>query len=428
MKKTAPLPRPEYPRMQFRRESSWLNLNGTWDFRIDRSGSARERGIVEKKELFDSKIVVPFCPESKLSGVADVDFMQDVWYRRELAFPKAWAGKRILLRFGGVDFLAEVWLDGKYAGSHNGGSAPFALDVTDLARPGAKQVLVVHAHDETRSFKQGNGKQCHNYFSGGCHYTRVTGIWQTVWAEAVHPQGLAGCRTTPNLDTSEVVLEPRFLSVAAGDRFRAVVRAGGEVVAERDVPAVQGAPVSLAIPDVRAWSPSDPFLYDLTLAVERDGKAIDRVESYFAMRKVSCEGNRVLLNVPALRARPGLLPGRRLDRALGRRAQGRHRALDGGGLQRRAPAPEGLRGPLPLLGRPPRLPHVGRIPELVLRRRGPRGAAQLPRGLAGRRRRAARPPVHRRLVAAQRVDRQPPRRLERRPERRAGQPATRRAP
>ena len=209
MKKTAAIPRPEYPRMQFRRESSWLNLNGTWDFRIDRTGSARERGIVEKKELFDRKIVVPFCPESKLSGVADVDFMQDVWYRREVAFPKAWAGKRILLRFGGVDFLAEVWLDGKYAGSHNGGSAPFALDVTDLAKPGAKQTLVVHAHDETRSDKQGEGKQSGRYFSAGCHYTRVTGIWQTVWAEAVHPQGLAGCRTTPNLDTSEVVLEPR---------------------------------------------------------------------------------------------------------------------------------------------------------------------------------------------------------------------------
>ena len=282
--------------MQFRREDAWLNLNGTWDFRIDRSGSARERGIVEKKELFDKKIVVPFCPESKLSGVADVDFMQDVWYRREVTFPKAWAGKRIFLRFGGVDFLAEAWLDGKNAGSHNGGSAPFALDVTDLAKPGAKQVLVVHAHDETRGDRQGEGKQSGRFFSAGCHYTRVTGIWQTVWAEAVPPQGLAACRTTPNLDTSEVVLEPRFLSVAPGDRFRAVVRAGGEVVAERDVPAVQGAPVSLAIPDVRPWSPSDPFLYDLTLTVERGGKPVDAVESYFAMRKVSCEGNRVLLN------------------------------------------------------------------------------------------------------------------------------------
>ena len=121
MKKTAAIPRPEYPRMQFRRESSWLNLNGTWDFRIDRSGSARERGIVGKKELFDRKIVVPFCPESKLSGIGDVDFMNDVWYRREVTFPKAWAGQRIVLRFGGVDFLAEVWLDGRNAGTHNGG-------------------------------------------------------------------------------------------------------------------------------------------------------------------------------------------------------------------------------------------------------------------------------------------------------------------
>ena len=290
------VPRPEYPRMQFRREASWTNLNGTWDFAIDRTGSARERGIVGKKELFDRKIVVPFCPESELSGIGDVDFMDDVWYRREVTFPAAWAGKRILLHFDGVDFLSEFWLDGVPVFSHNGGSAPFAMDVTRFAKPGEKQVLVVHAHDDVRGKMQGGGKQSLGYFSKGCHYTRVTGIWKTVWAEAVHPQGLASCRVTPNFDTSEVVLEPRFLSSSAGDRFRAVVRAGRKVVAERETPAVQGAPVCIAVPDARAWSPSDPFLYDLELSVVRGGKEIDRVESYFAMRKVSWEDGRIFLN------------------------------------------------------------------------------------------------------------------------------------
>ena len=151
----------------------------------------------------------------------------------------------------------------------------------------------------------------------------------------------------------------------------------------------------------------------------RDAEGLVRGQPHPAQRQT---------RLPALRARPGLLPGRRLDRALGRRAQGRHRALDGRRLQRRAPPPEGLRGPLALLGRPPRLPHVGRVSELGLQRRDPRGAAQLPRGVAGRRRRAARPPVDRRLVAAQRVDRQRPRRVERRPERRAGPPDAGRLP
>ena len=290
------IPRPEYPRMQFRREDSWINLNGTWDFAIDRSGSARERGIVSRKELFDRKIVVPFCPESKLSGIGDTDFMDDVWYRREVVFPADWAGKRILLHFDGVDFLSEFWLDGVPVFSHNGGSAPFAMDVTRFAKPGESQVLVVHAHDDVRGKMQGGGKQSPGFFSKGCHYTRVTGIWKTVWAEAVHPQGLASCRVSPNFDTSEVLLEPRFLSCSSGDRFRAVVRAGRKVVAEREVPATQGAPVCVAVPDARAWSPADPFLYDLELSVVRGGEEIDHVDSYFAMRKVSCEDGRILLN------------------------------------------------------------------------------------------------------------------------------------
>ena len=282
--------------MQFRREDSWMNLNGEWDFAVDRSGSAMERGIVSDKELFDRKITVPFCPESKLSGVGDVDFMEDVWYRREVVFPAAWAGKRVVLNFGGVDFLCELWIDGEKAGSHRGGSAPFSLDVTHLAKPGRRQTLVLHAHDDVRSQVQGTGKQSDRYRSYGCHYTRTTGIWQTVWAEAADPFGLASCRIVPVFDASEVVLEPRFAAVAPSSRIRAVVRAAGKVVAEREAPACNGLALCIAIPDARAWSPSDPFLYDLTLLVERGGKVVDRVESYFAMRKVSCEGGRVMLN------------------------------------------------------------------------------------------------------------------------------------
>ena len=283
--------------MQFRREDSWLNLNGTWDFAFDPGRSGLERGLPSGAAGdFPLEITVPFCPESKLSGIADTDFHDAVWYRREVAFPASWAGKRVFLNFGAVDWDCSLWVDGVLAGSHEGGSAPFSIDVTHFAKPGEKQVLVLSVLDDTRSNRQGTGKQSHRYGSHGCHYTRVTGIWQTVWAEAVHPQGLASCRTTPNFDTSEVVLEPRFISAATGDLFRATVLRDGKAVAEREVPAGSAAPVSIAVPDARAWSPDDPFLYGLVLEVVRDGAAIDRVESYFAMRKVSCESGRVMLN------------------------------------------------------------------------------------------------------------------------------------
>ena len=283
--------------MQFRRESAWMNLNGKWDFAFDPGRSGLGRGLpAGDPKAFPRKIAVPFCPESKLSGIADTDFHDAVWYRREVVFPAAWAGKRVFLNFGAVDWACTLWIDGERAGAHEGGSAPFSVDVTHFAKPGEKQVLVLSVSDDTRSNRQGTGKQSHRYGSFGCHYTRVTGIWQTVWAEAVHPQGLLSCRTTPNLDLSEVSLEPRFVSVAAGDRFVAAVKADGRVVASRVVPASQGLPVSVAIPGVREWSPSDPFLYDLELSVVRDGVEIDRVESYFAMRKVACEGGRVMLN------------------------------------------------------------------------------------------------------------------------------------
>lgn len=292
------IPRPEHPRMQFRREDSWINLNGMWNFAFDPGKSGAERGWAKGDPAdFGLKINVPFCPESRLSGIGDVDFHESVWYRREVAFPSAWAGRRIALHFGGVDFLCEVWIDGRLAGTHVGGSSPFSLDVTALARPGEKQTIVVHALDELRSGMQGRGKQCTGYYSRGCSYTRVTGIWQTVWAEAADPRGLASCRIVPNFDASEVVLEPRFFSVAPGSRFRATVRTGGKTVAEREVPAAQGLPVVVPVPDARPWSPSDPFLYDLELSVAAaGGETVDSVQSYFAMRKVSCEGGRVLLN------------------------------------------------------------------------------------------------------------------------------------
>lgn len=295
-RKMKKIPRPEYPRMQLRRENAWMNLNGVWDFSIDHGKSGLERGLQTSSACYERKITVPFCPESKLSGIGNKDFMESVWYRRAVTFPEAWAGKRILLHFGAVDFRAEVWLDGKIAGVHIGGSSPFTFDITDFVHLGQKQALVVHAVDVTRGRLQGIGKQSSRYDSYGCSYTRVTGIWQTVWAEAVHPQGIAECAITPVFEEGTVRIAPRFLSPRDGDLFCIEIRAGRKVVATIGEFVRAGLSFNVVIPKVREWSPADPFLYDVTLSVKRGGEIIDSAESYFAMRSIRVEGDRLLLN------------------------------------------------------------------------------------------------------------------------------------
>ena len=174
-------PRPEYPRPQMER-AAWLNLNGAWSFEIDGGVSGRERGLPAGGE-FAGTIQVPFCPESALSGVEHKDIMQAVWYRRTFTLPQDWAGKRILLHFGAVDYQCEAWVNGQSVGAHRGGYASFTFEITAALHPG-ENTLTVCAEDETRSGLQPTGKQSDHYASYGCMYTRTTGIWQTVWLEA----------------------------------------------------------------------------------------------------------------------------------------------------------------------------------------------------------------------------------------------------
>ncbi|MBR4613004.1 MAG: beta-glucuronidase, partial [Kiritimatiellae bacterium] len=175
------IPRPEHPRPQFKRDT-WINLNGEWSFDFDFGGSGRDKG----RELFhskgfDKKITVPFCPESPLSGVGYKDFISDMWYHRKVAIPAAWDGMRVILHFGGVDYECEAYIDGEsVANPHFGGSASFEFDITPFVRAGAEHDLVVRVHDDPRHSGQPRGKQCDQFKSHGCSYTRTTGIWQTV--------------------------------------------------------------------------------------------------------------------------------------------------------------------------------------------------------------------------------------------------------
>ncbi|MBC7316967.1 MAG: beta-galactosidase, partial [Chloroflexi bacterium] len=198
------IPRPEYPRPQSVRQS-WLNLNGPWEFAFDPGRSGVARGLPNAERL-EREILVPFCPESTLSGLGDVDFHPGVWYRRTFTVPEAWEGQRILLHVGASDYDTVVWLNGQEAGRHRGGYTPFTCDLTPFLRRG-ENALVIYAEDDTRSPWVPSGKQCPEYRSYGCFYTRTTGLWQTVWLEPVPETYIRSVRLTPNLEAGTVRIE-----------------------------------------------------------------------------------------------------------------------------------------------------------------------------------------------------------------------------
>jgi beta-galactosidase/beta-glucuronidase len=293
---TNSVPRPEYPRPQFEREE-WINLNGVWSFTFDFGRSGFERGF-GRSTGFDRQIVVPFSPESALSGVGHTDFVESVWYHRTIEIPARWRGKKILLHFGGVDFESHVYLDGRHVGGHFGGSVSFWIDVTNFVAAGSRHHLVVHAKDDTRSTIQGGGKQSLDYQSVGCFYTRTTGIWQTVWMEAVSPYGLLGCEQLADVDMSHLHLRPIFIQQRRNLVFLATAYLDGEKIAESRVLTTHTGTLSLDLSHKLAlWSPGAPRLYDLVLQVMTlDGEILDSVKSYAGMRKMHIEGSHFFLN------------------------------------------------------------------------------------------------------------------------------------
>ncbi len=295
------IPRPEHPRPQFERKE-WINLNGSWSYTFDFGKSGMHAGReLYKSRGFKEKITVPFCPESKLSGVGHTDFIEAMWYHRTIKIPASWRGKRTLLHFGAVDHESEVFIDGVSAGTHFGGTSSFSHEITRFVTPGGRHHLVVRVRDDACEGRyyaaQPRGKQSPKYQSHGCHYTRTTGIWQTVWLEAVGTLELKDVQIVPDYDAGRFVFTPTFYQEKRGTVFSAVVLAGKRVAAEARVPAKSGVPIVVDLDDARPWSPEDPFLYDVHFKVEDEqGRTMDEVCSYAGLRKVHIEGNRILLN------------------------------------------------------------------------------------------------------------------------------------
>lgn len=289
------LPRAEYPRPQFERQD-WQNLNGEWTYEFDFGKSGMNRKLYDSKGFAD-KITVPFCPESVLSGVQHTDFIPAMWYHRQIQIPASWQGKRTLLHFGGVDFFTAVYVDGHLVARHWGGNSPFSCDITKYVADGKPHDLVVRVEDDLRNGTQPTGKQCGDYYSQGCHYTRTTGIWQTVWMEPVDGLGLSSVYIVPDLDNSRFIVNPEFASLEGGQTFEVIFKDGDKVVAREKGVASPVLSLPVRIKNVKTWSPEDPFLYDVVMNVyDKDGKLVDTVDSYAGMRKIHVEGNRYYLN------------------------------------------------------------------------------------------------------------------------------------
>ncbi|KZN23128.1 beta-galactosidase [Haladaptatus sp. R4] len=288
------VPRTEYPRPQLRRDN-WRTINGEWEFEIDHGNSGRSRGLPTADSL-ERTITVPFPPESKLSGINYCDFMQAVWYRREIEITEADLDSRLHLHFGAVDYETEVWINGESVGTHRGGYTPFTFDITDYVKVG-RNVITVCAEDDVRSGNQPAGKQSRQYESEGPNYTRITGIWQSTWLESVPDTYIDDLQLDTNSTTGEIYATVSISGENRGLELEIETTFGDKVVGRSSM-AIEGTTsrCSINLDEIHLWTPESPNLYDLTLQLCRNGKVVDEVESYTGLRSVNVKDGVVHLN------------------------------------------------------------------------------------------------------------------------------------
>ena len=274
----------EHPRPDAIRDA-WINLNGEWDFEIDNALVGIEAHY-ENRESLNNKINVPFCPESKLSGLGYTDFMNAVWYRRDLDIPSDWEGKRVLLHFEACDYETKVFVNGQAVGSHRGGYTPFCFDITDKLKDGGNY-LTVYAKDDTRSGVQVSGKQSDRLNSYGCFYTRTTGIWQTVWLEAVDACYIERYEAVADTENCSVNFRLETSEKAFDADVKAEVYFDGKKVGETSTRVLDrtiGFTVSLS--EKHLWDLGEGNLYDVVFVLSKGGEIKDTLKGYFGLRDV----------------------------------------------------------------------------------------------------------------------------------------------
>lgn len=287
------IPRPEYPRPDFQREK-WLPLNGEWDFSFD-------------EPIFDQKILVPFACETKLSGIHDTSFHNAVWYRRSFSLPEPMHDRQILLHFGAVDYTCRLWVNNQFIREHTGGQCGFSADITDALNASGENVIVLEARDDPADLEMPRGKQYWTPESESIFYTRTTGIWQSVWLEAVSPMHLCSCRITPLFDERSVRFSyalsaaPQHVTLTAEITFRGKTAGAVSVTPTSargafDWQIDQSALSAWNYQEDLVWTPEQPNLFDVTFRILEHGCEVDAVQSYFGMRKVSIQNGQFLLN------------------------------------------------------------------------------------------------------------------------------------
>ena len=278
------IPRCEHPRPD-RLRQDWLNLNGVWDFEIDNAKVGMEKEFYERDNL-DGKITVPFSPETILSGVAHTDFMNAVWYRRGVEIPTEWAGKRIILHIDACDHTTRVFVNGKSVGdAHKGGYTSFAYDITDFLAE-KDNYIVVYAEDDILSGKQFAGKQSTKLNSYGCFYTRTTGIWQTVWLEAVEVAHVLSYKVFPNISAPSVVIETKTAGAQIGDTLCIKAYFEGKMMGSATAKLMADvATVEISLAEAHLWECGNGRLYDLVFELT-SGEKVDVMNGYFGLREV----------------------------------------------------------------------------------------------------------------------------------------------
>ena len=265
-------PLPEYPRPQLERKD-WQNLNGRFEYAI----TDLNENFPEK---YDGEIIVPFAPECYLSGVGKtIEPDNYLWYRKKFILKECFRGKNTILNFGAVDWKCKVYINRTLVTEHTGGYVPFSVDITPYITDGENE-LIVRVFDPTDANWQDRGKQVRK--SVGFWYTATSGIWQTVWLEPVSDVYVRKIKITPDIDKSCVNISTDFIGSAV---IKAVIKDGENVVFAGEI---ERENAQIRINDMKTWSPEDPFLYDIAIALcDENGKVFDMVSSYFGMRKFS---------------------------------------------------------------------------------------------------------------------------------------------
>lgn len=288
------IPRNEYPRPQLVR-GEWINLNGEWDFEIDNAKVGEGKEFFKRNNLAE-KIIVPFCPESSLSGINNKDFMNCVWYRRDIEISNTWTGKNIILHFGAVDYHAIVYVNGEKVGEHKGGYVSFSFDITKYLKESGNFIALC-AYDDLRSCRQPSGKQSHLLDSFGCFYTRTTGIWQTVWMECVDKCYVKNIKIIPEIETpciyANLELKGDFVGCSVSMDALWEGKNVGHASAKISANTVG---ININLSEKHLWSVGEGNLYDLKITIERDGYVYDEISSYFGLRNVCIDGMKFMLN------------------------------------------------------------------------------------------------------------------------------------